>query len=158
MKGWILETRWMSRLLGLLGLYVKKSDIVDNLNTTDPNKAAAAPTVKLLNDKITPYTSESSCSGITNVSHTGSINNVQVNCSVAYVSCVIVTDASINQGNSVFTVPYNTRLNSQYVMARKDDGTTIMLQIVGNEVKTPLDNIAMNTVLRCSFVYFIETQ
>lgn len=52
MKGWILETRWMSRLLGLLGLYVKKSDIVDNLTSTATNQPLSANMGKELNDKI----------------------------------------------------------------------------------------------------------
>ena len=53
MKGWILETRWMSRLLGLLGLYVKKSDIVDNLTRQDTDKPAAQKEVYDLNGKVT---------------------------------------------------------------------------------------------------------
>ena len=53
MKGWILETRWMSRLLGLLGLYVKKSDIVDNLTSGGTTVPLSAEMGKTLNDKLT---------------------------------------------------------------------------------------------------------
>lgn len=84
----------------------------------------------------------------------GSINYVQKINSVCYVSCVVVTDSNISQGGSVFIVPYNARIDGLYIMGRKDDGTTLMLEIIENNVKTPLASISSGTVLRMSFVYF----